>query len=110
MLKIDLKFEKGILFVRLNGSLSRRNSRKINNYIFPLIRKYNIKLLVFNLQSLKNIDLKGRDILLNSKYVMKKNKGKIFLCQVNKKLEDFLKGIRIPRIKNEREAKALLKV
>ena len=64
MLKIDLKFDNGILFVRLSGSLSQKNSQKINNYILPLLNKYNIKFLVYNLRALKNIDLKGREMSL----------------------------------------------
>ena len=37
MLKMDLEYNKGILFVRLEGILNRRSSYKLNNYLVPVI-------------------------------------------------------------------------
>lgn len=48
MLKMDLEFNKGILFVRLKGKLLRKNSYKINNYLNPVLKKHKIKYLVYN--------------------------------------------------------------
>ncbi len=49
MLKVDMEYEKGILYVRLKGVLERKYSYKINNYIVPVVLKHKIKYLVFNL-------------------------------------------------------------
>ena len=43
MLKMDLEFSKGILFVRLKGILNRKTSYKINNYLNPVLKKHKIK-------------------------------------------------------------------
>ena len=37
MLKMDLEYEGGILFIRLKGMLNRRNNHKINNYLVPIL-------------------------------------------------------------------------
>ena len=48
MLKVDMEYDKGILYVRLKGVLDRKASYKINNYVVPVILKHKIKYLVFN--------------------------------------------------------------
>ena len=110
MLKIDSEYKNEVLYVRLKGNLSHRNSYKIDRYLFPILKKYKIKYLVYNLKYLDNMDLKGRDVILQSKYIIKKRKGKILLCKVNKQIEDFFKGMRLVKIKNERDALAYIKV
>lgn len=110
MLRIDLEYKRGILFARLSGNLSYKNSYKINNYLIPVLKKHQIKYLVYNLANLKKMDLKGRDAILNSKYIMKQNKGKVLFCKVNSKIDEILKGMRISKIKNERDAMALVRV
>lgn len=110
MLKIDAEYDQGILFVRLNGSLNEKNSYKINNYLVPVIMKHNIKYLVFNLEALDNIDLRGRDAIINSKIAIKKNKGKILLCKVNNKIDNIFKGLRIPFINKEEEVLKFIEV
>ena len=110
MLKMDFEYKNNILYVRLKGNLISKNSYKLNNYLLPVLEKYKIKYLVYNLNNLENMDLKGRDAILHSKYIIKRNKGKILLCQENGKVAEFLKGLRLIKIKNERDALALLKV
>ena len=77
MLKMDLEYVKEILFVRLDGSLTRRSSYKINNYLVPIIKKHQIQNLIYNFKDLKSIDETGIDAILNTKLLIKKNKGKI---------------------------------
>ena len=67
MLKVDMEYEKGILYVRLKGVLDRKVCYKINNYVVPVVLKHKIKYLVFNLYDLENIDESGMDALLNAK-------------------------------------------
>ena len=43
MLKIDAEYNEGVLYIRLNGNLTARNSYKINNYVIPVIEKHRIK-------------------------------------------------------------------
>ena len=103
MLKMDIEYKNDILYVRLEGSLNERNSYKINNYLIPVLEKHNIKYLVYNLRYLDNIDLKGKDAILNSKYVMKKNNGKLLLCKGSREVYDIFKGNRLLTIDNEKD-------
>ncbi len=105
MLKIDTKYEDGVLYVRLDGSLNAKTCHKITNYLLPVLSKHNIKLLVYNFGNLLNIDVKGRDAILNSKYIIKQNKGKMLMCQVSDNIYSFFKGMHIATIARERDAR-----
>lgn len=107
---MDLEYNQGILFVRLKGNLNRRSSFKINNYLNPVIEKHKIKYLVYNLYSLEDIDDEGMDAILNTKYAIKDNLGKILMCEINKNLASKLKKVKIKKIDNEIEAINLIEV
>lgn len=104
MLKVDAEFNKGILFVRLNGSLNRRTIYKVNNYLIPIILKNDIKYLVYNFYDLKSIDEDGMEAILNTKYAIKNNKGKLYLCETNTSLKKQIKKLHIKNLTNELKA------
>lgn len=110
MLKMDLEYEKGILFVRLNGNLNNRNIYKINNYLVPVIKKHQIKFVIYNLANLKSISESGIDAILNTKCTLKKHHGKIYLCEVNEALELKLKRLHIKMPPSEKAALRLCEV
>ena len=110
MLKVGMEYEKGILYVRLNGVLDRKVCYKINNYIVPVVLKHKIKYLVFNLLELKDIDHSGLDSLLNTKCAIKSNKGKICLCEVSDQLRQKIKGLRMKVASNELAANHLIQI
>lgn len=87
MLKMDLEYNKGIFFIRLNGALTRKNSYKINNYIIPVIKKHHLKNVIINLNELNEIDDAGMNALLNTKCMVKCNKGKLYVCGLKKEFE-----------------------
>ena len=70
MLKMNLEYDKGILFVRLDGVLNRSTSYKVNNYLVPVLLKHKIKYLVYNFYFLEDIDDNGLDALLNTKFAI----------------------------------------
>lgn len=110
MLKIDMEYEKGILYVRLKGSLERKVCYKINNYVVPVILKHKIKYLVFNLFELKDLDESGLDALLNTKCAIRTNKGKICLCEVSDELRKKIKSLRLKVASNELAAGRLINI
>ena len=110
MLKMDLEFNRGILFVRLKGKLLRKSSYKINNYLNPVLKKHKIKYLVYNFFFLEDVDASGIDAILNTKYIIKNNKGKIRMCEINNNIKEKIKGARLARITNELAAFQLLEV
>ena len=105
---MDIEYQNPILFVRLNGSLTRKNNYRINNYLISLLRKHNIKYLVCNLSRINEIDVSGMEALLNLKCAMKINKGKMYLCDVHSRIEKYLKPLRIKQVDNEFLAVLLL--
>lgn len=110
MLKMDLQYIRGILFVRLNGVLNRKNTYKINNYLVPVILKHKIKYLVYNLYELDSLDESGVDALLNTKCAIRANKGKICLCEVSDNLKGQIKRLRIKNVEDERCVFDLIKI
>ena len=110
MLKVDMEYDKGILYVRLKGILDRKVCYKINNYIVPVVLKHKIKYLVFNLGMLQDIDEAGLDALLNVKCAIRTNKGKICLCDVSDIIRLKLKRIKMRIASNELAANHLIQI
>ena len=100
MLKMDMEYTKGILFVRLDGVLDRKNCYKLNNYIVPVILKHKIKYLVYNMYLLEDIDSSG----------IEANKGKICICEVASDVKKEIKKLRIKETASELTAMDLIKV
>ncbi len=80
MLRIILEYRKGILFVRLIGDLDKDSVKKFDLQVVGKIKKSGIYNVVFNIEKLKFIDLKGMNYLLYSYELCKNNNGKIFIC------------------------------
>ena len=110
MLKMDLQYIRGILFVRLGGVLNRKSTYKINNYLVPVLLKHKIRYLVYNLYELDGIDESGIDALLNTKCAIRANKGKICLCEVSDSLKGQIKRLRIKNVQDERCVFDLIKI
>lgn len=110
MLKVDMEYEKGILYVRLKGILDRKVCYKINNYIVPVVLKHKIKYLVFNMALLQDIDESGLDALLNAKCAIRSNKGKICLCEVSDEVRKKLRRLRMRIASNELAANHLIEI
>ncbi len=110
MLKMNLEYNKGILFVRLDGTLYRGSTYKINNYLVPVILKHKIKYLVYNFYSLDDIDDEGIDALLNTEEAIKNNNGIMYICEVSKKLERKLKSLHTKKFDNELTCMKLIEI
>ncbi len=85
MIKIEMEFKKGILFVRLNGSLTKLNNYKFRNEIFPIILKHEFKYVVLNFEKLNSIDQKGIESLYDLNNIINSFKGRISICNINNK-------------------------
>lgn len=107
---MDLEYCKGVLFVRLDGNLTRRNTYRINNYLAPVVAKHRIKYLVYNLFSVLKIDDAGIDAILRTKHAIKNNHGSIYLCEVPEHLRKEIKRLRMKETQSELTALNLLKV
>lgn len=105
MLKINLEFRKGILFVRLKGDLTKYTSNSLNEYLLPIIHNQGIKYLVFNLANIKLIDSIGKSTLEKNINEAKKNNGYGMICNCN---NIFNNNIKI--VENELSALNYIKV
>ncbi len=110
MLKMELEIKQGIIFIRLKGKLLRNNCYKINNYLNTVVEKHKIKYVVYNFTFLEDIDSPGIDAILNTKYIVKNNKGKIRMCGINNNIKNKIKKIGLARIADEIAAFKLLEV
>lgn len=80
MLKIDIEPRSGILFVRLSGYLSRRNTKKLKEEVTNLLKIAGIKNIVFNIKELKHIDKYGISAIIYSFKICRHNQGQSFIC------------------------------
>lgn len=79
MLKINMEYRRGILFLRLRGNLNTNTVPKFEEYTLPILKNYGIKYVVYNLNELKYIDKSGIDSINKSKQLVANNKGKVLL-------------------------------
>lgn len=105
MLKINMEYRKGILFVRLKGNLNASTAPKFKEYTIPIIKDYGIKYLVYNLNELVEIDNRGEDALLEGQKEITDNCGKVLLVNNNINTQ-----IKFEKISNELAALELLKI
>ena len=104
MLNLNIEYNKGILFVRLNGNLDRTSSYKINKYLIPVILKQKIKYLVYNFSNLESLDEDGKDALLNTESAIQTNKGKLYISNVNNNLLKQINKMHIKKIEKENDS------
>ena len=82
MLETNLEFRKGILFVRLKGKLIKDTVGDLREEVTKKILKSGIRNVVFNVEELEEIDLKGINNLLYNYEICNKNNGKSLLCGI----------------------------
>ncbi len=96
MLKVNTEFRKGVMFIRLKGSLNKENINKISYEDF--------KYLVFNFDNLLSIDSYSINYIINYSEKLKKNNGKIIICDSNNNLINKVFTSKIPVIDSEIKA------
>ena len=95
MLIITTEYRNGILFVRLKGNLTKDTIYKLNKKVTNLIKDSGINNIVFNLEKLKEIDMKGINTLFYNYELCKKNNGISFICGNNDNIKNKLKRTRL---------------
>jgi anti-anti-sigma factor len=86
MLDIDAEFRKGILFVRLHGSLDKNTCTFLDAYLEPMISKKDVRYVVFNFDNLRDIDMAGINALLKYNTNLLKNEGKAVICNLKNEI------------------------
>lgn len=83
MLKIDDEFRRGILFIRLSGKFTVRESNYFHEMVINKIKENGIRSIVFNIYGLDEIDLKGIHDFYYAYELCNSNLGKVLLCEVH---------------------------
>ena len=104
MLNINMEYKKGVLFVRLIGSLNELSAHKLLDTLLPIIVKHGIRYLVYNFDELVSIDDVGKKSLLLGYNAILNNHGNVLVVNNRFKLEYF------KETKNELTALDILKV
>ena len=86
MLDINTEFRKGILFIRLDGVLNKTTVDKLNKEATDIVKNTGISNVVFNLENLKSIDIKGINALLYNYEITNSNNGKALICNLKNEL------------------------
>lgn len=79
MLKVLMEFRKGILFVRLFGTLSKKTLDTFEEEVKEVIVRSGIKYVVLNIDNLDSISEDGIKKIKQLKKIIKKMDGDFFL-------------------------------
>ena len=99
MLKINTKFYDGIMFIRLDGILSKKEVYKFKKEVTNIIRENKIRKVVFNLANLNYIDKYGINSILQSNI----NNNNL-ICNTTKELSNKFRTYNFKIAENELEA------
>ena len=82
MLKIDIEYKKGILFLRLIGKLNKESINRLNE-ILDIVNNVGFKYVMFNFEKVYSIDQEGINIISNISRTLKDNNALILTCGYN---------------------------
>lgn len=80
MINIDMEFIRGMLFVRLEGILSKKTSKELNNVLDRMINQHGIRYFVINLENLISIDEAGIESIMEHYFDVIMHDGKLVVC------------------------------
>ncbi len=80
MFQINMEFIRGMLFVRLEGILSKRTSKELNLVLDKMIHEQGVRYFVINLENLKYIDEVGIQSIINHYFDVVMHEGKLVVC------------------------------
>lgn len=98
MLQIETEFRHGIFFIRLRGILTKKTVDILNKNVTTLVSQNGFKNVVFNIEDLNYIDIKGINTLFYNYELSRNNHGTLMLCGI--KNEEVRKKIKHSRLLN----------
>ena len=114
MLKIIFEYRKGILFVRLNGRLNKKTVIKFNNDVIKMVKENGIRNVVINMVNLKELDFRGINSLFYIYEIVRNNKGKLVICEINSLVKERIKKSHLlnytVKISNELEVYNMIEI
>lgn len=86
MLKINMEFRKGVLFLRLIGRLDQNSYKYLQKEADNLINNIGIKYMIINLEEIEKIDHFGLRLLSNIYQDISSKQGTFIICGNNEKI------------------------
>lgn len=106
------RIENNICLISLTENLVSHNVIQVQKYIQPFIDDENIIGIILNFEKVIYIDSTGFGFLISIFQSLRKRQAKLGLCQVDNKIKEFFKRMKIDRFLdvylNEKEAMAAL--
>ncbi len=87
MLDITSQVNKGIMFIRLEGDLTKNNFYKVSEEINYLLYKQGILAYVFNLKEVEKVEFELIESIENKLTEIFLRCGSVAFCGISKKLE-----------------------
>lgn len=110
MLKIEMECIRGVLLIRLYGSLNKETCPKLYEEVSELIFDNGVKNIIFNLENLTDLDINGINTLIYNYKLCKQNDGNTYFCNLSTALEKKLDNKIIPLELNELTALGKFKI
>jgi len=83
VLEINMEFHKGVLFIRLEGSLNKNTVDKLKYEVTSFIKENGIRNIVYNISKIQEIDCYGINALINNYTICRENNGQALVCGMN---------------------------
>ncbi len=87
MLEVNAQINRGIMFIRLEGELTKNNFYKVAEEINYLLYKQGILVYVFNLEEVKRIDKNLLESIQNKLTEIFLKCGSVVFCGISEKLK-----------------------
>ena len=84
-LKLNIEFRRGLLFIRLDGTLVKDTSKVLSDCIHYFMEVGGIKYFVINLKNLEYIDCEGLDLLKKENRDIILHDGNLIICKSSNK-------------------------
>lgn len=82
-----IEFRKGILFLRLKGTMLETDTNQFISYLYDLIEKEGIRYIALNLSSVSSIDKKTIQMIDDVDQRLRSKGGNLVLCGSNEKID-----------------------
>lgn len=94
-MKTDIDYKKGVLFVRVNGSLTGNKIKEFENEVIPIILGLGSKYVTINLYNIEIFDKKAIDSFIKISSVVSRFDGKLVICEISDNIKPDFKNSNI---------------
>ena len=86
-LEVNMCIKQDTVFTRFKGELDEMSVSDIRKKLSEILKKYNVRNIVFNLHDLSFMDSTGIGMIIGRYNQVKEKDGKIILCELNQNIE-----------------------